>query len=55
MKYRLGTSQAEILAAVPKARMDKVITEARQRTGAAPNPDRTDIHWVRILGRRSNG
>lgn len=47
---RISTSVAEIIAAVPKARMDQILVDAKVRTGASPNPDRTDVFWVRITG-----
>jgi hypothetical protein len=49
--HRFSTTTAEILGAVPTSKMQKIMEESRQRTGAAPNPDRMEVVWVRILGR----
>lgn len=55
MRHRLEAADAEIIAIIPAPKMLEVIAEARRRTGAAPNPDRTMVHWVKIQGRRTNG
>lgn len=48
---RLKTADSEIIAAIPRDKMDSALIEAKARTGASPNPDRTQVHWVRIVGR----
>ena len=48
---RLKTTRAEILEAVPKGKMEAVVNEAKKRTGASYNPDRTEVHWIRIVGK----
>lgn len=54
-KCRAQTSASEIIGMIPKDKMQAAIREAYKRTGSSPNPDRTDVHWVRILGNQGNG
>jgi hypothetical protein len=54
LRHRLESCQADILALVPPPRMQVIIEESRKKTGMAPNPDRTDVVWVRITGKPPN-
>ena len=51
LKCKLQATTAEILACVPKSKMAEVMRLAKEKTGSSPNPDRTDVHWIRITGR----
>lgn len=48
--HRFNSTPADVIGAIPAERMMKIRGEAYRRSGARPNPDRTDVLWVRITG-----
>jgi hypothetical protein len=50
LSCRLRTSVADVISVVSRDKMEQILRDAKEKTGSSPNPDRTDVHWIRILG-----
>lgn len=55
LRHKLDAKDSEILSSIPRPKLLEAMDQVKAKSGVSANPDRTDVIWIRILGRRTNG